>query len=388
MQDALVSIAAGASQRPLYQAARRAGLAFVAVDRDPGAALMPLADARVVASSHDADAVLAGLRGLAGLRFRAVVTQSSGAPVATCARVAAALGLPGLEPGLAEEATSKPGQLALCERAGVPVPRHAAVRERADLARLGLAPPLVCKPARTRVGKAGIRVVRDDLELDAALAAAAQASPDGRIEVEEFLPGRDVVLAALFSGARLRPFALLDEDTAFGPDGAALGRGFRLPSTLAGTPLAAELVAHAARLVERLGPGCGLLWATFRVDPLARAPRARVLELHFDLAGDHLVEALLPAACDLSLADALIDVARRGALPERAPAVRPSVLRFLLRADLAQGGAAKLERLRALPGMLALELAPRADDASGRAGYCVARGGAEVADAIDRLLCA
>ena len=108
MKEAVISIAAGAGQLPLILTARRLGFAVIAVDRDPDAPGMELADARLVRSTHDLEGILEGLEPLRErFRSRAVATKSSGVPVATTAGVAHALGLPGLNPECARLAVSR-----------------------------------------------------------------------------------------------------------------------------------------------------------------------------------------------------------------------------------------------------------------------------------------
>jgi hypothetical protein len=236
------------------------------------------------------------------------------------------------------------------------------------------------------VGKLGIRLVRAAHELADAFAEARGASPDGAVEVEEYLPGRDVVLAALFERSRLHPIVLLDELAGFESDGRVRGRGFALPSTLAGTPLESALVAHARRLVESLELGSGVLFATFRV--AERGGAAHVLELHFDLAGDWLVEALFPAGCDFPLVEAAIDVLRGRELAPRAVTTRSSVLCFVHGHDLATDAARKLAALRARQTALRVELVqPLLDEAYDvRLGYCLARGGVDELERLERIL--
>ena len=406
MPDALLSIAAGASQLCLLEAAKRKGLAVVAVDRDPEAPGFALADRAVVASTHDADEVLRALHAMEGgidgagtLPIVAVATKSSGPPVATTARVAAALGLPGLNVMHADDVVHKPGQLALCERAGVPVPWHMELASPAALADLALTFPLVCKPARPAVGKRAVCRVDDPRELEEAVRNASAASGDGSVELEQFLPGHDVILVGLFRDSRFEPLALIDEDTRFLADRSVRGLGLQVPSHLSGQPQETAMVRHAQRLVAELALGTGLVWLTFRVCP--STGQAHVLELHFDLAGDGLVDVLLPHASDMDLLEATIDLLR-GSPRDRCarPALRPSLLRFVFADDVlgastsleatshAQRMRSTVESLRALSCVQAVDVrAPQAAEAPDtRLGYVLGEGSGPEAEAIDRVL--
>jgi biotin carboxylase len=364
MRKALVSIAAGRSQLPLLRAAEREGLAAIGVDRDPAAEGLGLCDERVACSTHDPDAVLAGLAPLrARYEIVAVATQSSGRPVATAARVAAALGLPGLDPERAERATTKPGMLALARAAGVAVPLHRRCRALADATEL--APPLVVKPALTVVGKAGVRLVRERSGLPAAFEEARAASADGAVEVEAFVPGADVVLAAHFAADALRPLALLDEDTRFDGEGRARGWGIAVRPGLADEPEHEDVVAGARRLVRGLGRGIGFF--TFRV---AAGAEPVFLEMHLDLAGDWVLERLLARALP---EDPILDTLRlvRGAaLGYPWPPRTSCALRHVFARDLGTRPAARLAELRRLSGVVDVHAEPAsaAGDPWSRAG--------------------
>lgn len=340
-QDALVSVAAGRSQLPLLEAARERGLAVVAIDRDPDAPGFALASLAIQASTHAADEAEGALReALAspagqGLRPVAVATKSSGPPVATAAALAAALGLPGLHPGRARALVSKPGQLKAAALADVRVPRHCAPPSLDELPNAGLVPPLVLKPAATRVGKQGIALVRAAADLPRRFEEARAASGDGRCEIEEYLPGRDLVLAALFRDSRLTSTVALDEDTRFLASGALRGYGLGCPSTLAGKPPEASARAAVGRFVEalQLGTGFGLWTFRVRADAADDAEPA-LLEVHLDLAGDLVTEGLLPRALGCSVLGLCLDhlLGADVAFPEPCRGVD---LRFLFEEDRA-----------------------------------------------------
>lgn len=399
MKDAMVSIAAGAAQLPLLRAARRLGFAVLAADRDVYAPGFALADACVVKSSHDADGILCDLD-LIGARFRvrAVATKSSGIPVATAARVARALGLRGLEPELAVQAVTKPGLLELAQCAGVPVPRHRACGTIEEARRAGIDFPLVVKPSLTVVGKRGVVLVQSAAELALSFEAARAASGDGRVEVEEFVEGRDLVLVGLFEESRWRSVAALDEDTRFdGPDSPrssppmreARGFGLALADLASASPALRAAESQARKLVEGLHFGTGVAFLTFRV----RGREALALiEAHFDLAGDFVADRLFGAAASLDLIDATLRILSGEPLAPLSRQARPAELRFLFASDLAEDGSRKLERLRALgPAVEVDERIPASGEgAARRVGLVLLKGGARenrrLVGEVDRIL--
>jgi biotin carboxylase len=360
MKDAVVSIGAGASQLGLIEAIRARGLCAVGVDRDPAAPGLARCSAFVRVSTHDSDAVIAGLRALPGYRIRGVLAQSSGAPAVSAARAAAALGLAGVEPRRAELAASKEGFAELCREAGVRTPETCVLRDPHGLAELPL--PLVLKPSRGRVGKQGVVCVRERGELAHAFARAQAASADGVVVAQELIAGRDVSTLALFRAGVVRILTTLDERVAFAPaarGAEACGLGVDVPSALAGTPAAAALGSATQALACRLGTGVGFF--AFRV-PASGEPAA--IEAHLDLAGDYVCDVLLARGAGLDLAGLALELALTGRLPEATRAPMPARLSFLY-----EGDRSRLAEL-ALRGEVRVDAA---QSGGGRIGYLLER---------------
>ncbi len=374
MRDAVVSIGAGRSQLGLIEAIRARGLAAIGVDRDPKAPGLARCEGILGGSTHDARAVIAGLRALKAFRVRAVAAQSSGAPSVVAARAAEALGLPGVDPDRAELAASKDGFARLCREAGVRTPKTLLLVGAEDLAGLPRA-PLVLKPARGRVGKHGVVLVRRADELAQAYARARAADEDGLVVAQEHVAGRDVSALLLFKQGQARVLATLDERVAFGPQenpgpsggrrgagGEARGLGVDVPSALEGTRAAVAVCAAASALARRLGTGAGFF--AFRV-PARGEPAA--IEAHLDLAGDFVADALLLRGAGLDLVGLTLDLLLEGRLPEPRP-LRPARLSFIYEEDR--------PRLAALAGRgeLVADLPPVGTHGGGRIGYLLETG--------------
>ncbi len=363
MKDALVTLAAGPSQVPLIRRAQEMGFAVLAVDKDPKAVGFALADVRIVRSTHDANGILAALLPRRSeYRIRGILTKSSGQPVLSAAHLARTLELPGLDPELVEAASSKPGLLELARSAGLATPVGVATYRAADTRNEEIAYPRVVRPARTRVGKLDVRLVTDAPDFAAAHAAAAASSEDGRVLVEEFVEGRDVLVCGLLASDAANVLALVDEDTRFDAGRQAKGYGFRVPSCFEGTPWKGRLLEATERFFARHRFGTGVFFLTFRVDANGPAELStRLLEAHFDLPGDQLVEGLFPAAGGPDFLSEAIALAT--ARPHKGSGAGPfqgslwnTVLRFLYASDLAREGDAKRAQLSALDGCLRVDV--------------------------------
>src|SRR6266540_4200901 len=139
-------VGAGRHQRRAIERARELGLRVVAVDRNPEAPGLAVADEGEVVDFTDVEAVTeAGRRH----RVHGVLTVSADRAVPVVAAVAERLGLPGIGSDTAHAMTHKIAMRRRLAEAGVPQPRYAAVRNlhegRAALETVGL--PAVLKPA-------------------------------------------------------------------------------------------------------------------------------------------------------------------------------------------------------------------------------------------------
>ena len=205
----LLVLGAGPAQLGLLEAARaRADVHVIAVDRDPQAAGLALADERAVLSSEDEEGIdrLARARDVDG-----IVSPGADWPVGIAARVAERIGLAHpISARTGSIATSKARQREAFAAAGVP---HARALDPGDEA---LPFPVVVK-APDRQGQRGLTLVRSPEELDAALATAAGESRSGAVLVEEHIEGPEVTVNALSVDGRFLPLSVTDRLTAEPP---------------------------------------------------------------------------------------------------------------------------------------------------------------------------
>ncbi len=189
MKTVLV-IGAGRYQRRVIKRAGELGLRVVAVDRNPDAEGLRLADIPRVIDFSDAEAVLAGL---SDLEIDGVLTVQAERAVPIVARVAEALGLPGIGAETARAMTHKPTMRERLAHAGVPQPRFTSLQASAELPcaieKVGF--PAVLKPANAS-GQLGVSRVESADDLEARLEAAIAASPTGEAILEQFVEGTEM----------------------------------------------------------------------------------------------------------------------------------------------------------------------------------------------------
>lgn len=359
----LLVIGAGPYQLPAIRLAKARGFRVSATDMDPHAVGAHESDSFGTVSTRDVEAT----RDFAlDLHRRhpvdGVMTMASESAV-TVAAVAQALGLPGLDPGVALNATHKGRRQEVLHRSGVPSPRFSratGVAEAEDRIRaIGL--PVVVKP----VDSAGSRAVRKITALDQlpdAIAEIRSVSAGEELVVEEFLTGSEHSIEGIvvadgvhWTGFSDRNYARKE---AFAPY--FLEDGDTLPTAL--SPAAeAEVHEVATAAVTALG----ITWGPVKGDILVDESGPRILEMAARLSGDYFCDEtvplhngveLVPVVMDLSLGlpiapDALVPrfsraVALRGVWP---PAERVT-------------GIEGIDEAARLPGIHFVRLEPRWQD--------------------------
>src|SRR6266511_3850255 len=304
-------VGAGRHQRRAIERARELGLRVVAVDRNPEAPGLAVADEGEVVDFTDVDAVTE-----AGRRHRVdgVLTVSADRAVPVVAAVAEALGLPGIGSETAHLMTHKVAMRRLFAERGVPQPAFAALRRmterHAALGTTGL--PAVLKPADSGGQRGVFRLASMD-DLEAHLHAALAESRSGDAIVESFHDGLELNGLAV---ARNGDVELLTLSDRLRPPGVGFGVGWThlYPSTLFGDTLArAEDVVVTA--IHALGLRDGIAFpqvivsddgACRVVEVAARIPGGQMADLARHAVGVDLVEIALQQALGVEVPDELV----------------------------------------------------------------------------------
>jgi biotin carboxylase len=315
----LLVLGAGPAQLGALAAARRRGLYVIAVDRNPGAPGLPLADRRAILSTEDEHGVARLAR---AERVDGLLAPGTDWPVAIAARVAAGMGLPHpISPETAALAVSKARQRERFAGAGVPQARSVVCRtpEEAREAAERLGYPCVLKPP-DRQGQLGLSVAERTEEVGVAFAEARGESRGSAVLVEELVPGRELTVNAFTLRGNFVPLTVTDRLTAEAPGfGVALAHAW--PSGLPAQDV--EAAVGAARAA------CGALGieeGPTYTQVLAAPDGPRVVEVAARLGGGHdadLCEAALGVDLNgLAISAALGEIPSNTVLQALDPAAR------------------------------------------------------------------
>jgi len=324
LPSAVVCIGAGKWQVIVIRKAKELGLAVIAVDRDPDAPGFALSDERLVLSTQDAGPIINRVSELrARYQLVGVVNRSSGIPVVTAAKTAQAYGLPGVPCDSARTIVDKAKFQKACAAKGLHMALRQSVSTLAKLRPSHVTFPCVLKPAMSMVGKSGVRIVTNAASLADAFAAAQAASVNGVVNVEEFVSGRDVSLVAFVARGRLYALTLLDELNVSCDPGFVKGVGFAVPSLFTGYPEESHIIDLACQIVKDFGLDTTPFMLSCRC---AFGGLPTPIELHLDLGGDLILDALLPASSSLDVLEFAINLQIGKCLEPVSPAFRASAV--------------------------------------------------------------
>ncbi|MGZ4386676.1 MAG: ATP-binding protein [Gaiellaceae bacterium] len=299
-QRTILFVGAGRHQRRALRRVRELGVRIVAVDANPQALGLQLADVAETVDFRDVDAVERTARRHA---VDGVFTVSSDRAVPVVAEVASRLGLPSIGLPTAIRMTDKLAMRRALAQAGVLQPRFAAVRTlagaRAALDEIGL--PAVLKPADA-AGQRGLALIREPSELEAHLDEAVERATTGEAIIERFHEGREV--NTLLVAREGEPFLLTASDR-LRPQGRGFGVALAhaYPADL-DEATREELERTAIATVRALGLRDGVAYPQLLVcgdgvrvvEVAARIPGGQMSEVVRHAIGVDLIEVALHQA--------------------------------------------------------------------------------------------
>lgn len=368
--DKLLIIGAGEAQLDGIRRAREMGYAVIAVDANPAAPGLRLADHAVVADIRHAAPIIELAR---AERVCGVCAFSVEAAVRTVAAVAEALHLPGPSCQAALNATDKQRMREIWTAAGLSSPASIPCRTlmAAESAAQRLSYPVVVKPADS-AGSRGVSLVTGVADLPAALAAALCQASNGVALVETFMVGVEMSVEGLMTGGRFVPLACSDKIRTAPPH--LLDTTVLFPSVQP-----TSIQARAVDLVARAAAALGLDAAPVHAEVMVTAQGPMMVELAARGPGFKVFSGMLPWVTGIDGVGELIRLSVGSPTGFAVPQARGAVLRFPEAAPGRVARIAGLEAARAVRGVTELEIYCREGDtvrplASGadRVGHIIA----------------
>ncbi len=335
----VAAIGAGREQEGAIRAAQRAGCRVVALDGDPTAPGLSIADAAVVVDLRDPRAVLNALR---PWPVRAVAPAPVGRILGTIGAVNDALGMRGPSADSAMCCADKVRFHAALAAADLPRAEQRVASGREAIVRavdeVGL--PCVLKPARGS-GSRGVVLVEPGDDVEKAISAHLEVEPETTL-VETALQGPEVGVDAVVRNGVLHVVLVRDKELTPPPHRQVLA--YTAPSVHDPAPIEAVLQAASTAV--------GLSDAMLHADVIMTAGGPVVVEMAPRPAGLLLAERLVPALCDVDWM-AWGVLLMLGEAPQAVPRPqRAGALRFLEARDGLVAAVPDVTRLEAMPGVV------------------------------------
>jgi biotin carboxylase len=311
-EETVLFVGAGRHQRRALQRVKELGVRLVAVDRNPEAPGLEIADSAEVVDFADVTAVAeVGRRH----EVNGVMTFAADRAVPVVAGVAEALGLPSIGTETAHLMTNKIAMRRRLADVGVPQPRFAAIRHVREVGAAADAVgfPAVLKPADS-AGQRGLFLVASADDVERHLHAALAESTEEEAILESYHRGLEVNGLLVARGGEVTVVTLSDRRRAAGAGfGVALAHVY--PSTLFGDALA-EVERVGRSTVHALGLSDGIaypqvIWAddglARLIEVAARIPAGQMDSVARYGVGVDLVEIALRQALGRSVPDELVE---------------------------------------------------------------------------------
>jgi biotin carboxylase len=288
--------------------AQHMGLKVFSTDRNPTSPGFKIADDHVVACTYDENWSLNAAKEYIakGGRIDGVMTLASDVPF-TVAYVAEKLGLPGIGTESATLASEKVLMKERFQKHGVPMPLFQETKMLDELsafaAKHGL--PVVVKPVDSR-GARGVQLVRRQEELANAYAIAKKYSPEGRVMVEQYLPGPQLSTEGFMVDGEVFIPSIFDRNYEFLDRFAPyiVEDGGEMPSRFT-EQFRKEIHDVMAAAALALGIKTGII----KGDLVIHDGKVKVIELAARMSGGFFGTVAAPASCGVNLIEANVRLA-------------------------------------------------------------------------------
>ncbi len=288
--------------------AKSRGYHVAVTDMDPEAEGFPLADETGIVSTRDVEGTISFAKRIHMRNpIHGVITMASESAI-TVARVTEALGLPGLSPEAAENATNKVKRQVLFKEKGVPSPvfRFARTLDEACQKADELGWPVVVKPADS-AGSRGVQKVETPEEMKKAIAEIRSISKVPEFLLEEFLSGTEHSIEGIVMEGQVFWAGLSDRnyDKKHIYPPYFLEDGDTMP-----TMLDAETVKKLEQAATSAVHALGIDWGPVKGDVIIDGQKGlKALEMAARLSGDYFCYETIPLHNGINLLEAVMDLA-------------------------------------------------------------------------------
>jgi len=296
----LLIIGASVLQIPAIQKAKELGLYVGVIDMNPEAAGIKFADKFYEVSTTDIPGVIAAAN---DFKPDGIMTLATDMPMRSVAAVAENLGLPGISPLVALNATDKVAMIECFKRNNVPAPWFYAISSRSDFMNLikHVSPPFVLKPNDSS-GSRGVVLVESHEDALSGFDYSKSKSRSGIVLVEEYLQGPEVSVEIITVDGISNVLAVTDKQTTGAPYFVEMGHS--QPSMLPD-----QIVEKIKEVSIQAVESVGINNSPAHVEIIVTPAGPKLVELGARLGGDCITTHLVPLSTGIDMVKASIDLA-------------------------------------------------------------------------------
>jgi formate-dependent phosphoribosylglycinamide formyltransferase (GAR transformylase) len=296
-QEALICIAAGASQLLLIKKAINLGYAVISVDINPNAIGFEFSTVSIISSTHDSKNIIIQLKKISNkFIYKGILNRSSGIPVITSAQIAKHFKINYYPINSAKIILNKHLFFKELSDYKIIIPRTQIISSNYKNKLSIKEFPLILKPSLSEVGKSGVIKVNSQKELANSLTKSFSASINDHLIAQEFIEGYDVVLISFVQNGELKPISFVEEINIFHQNKETKGVGVLTPTRI-NQEIKNKIIDISEKIVKNLKINTSPFMISFRVSE--NIPF--LMELHLDFGGDLILDVLLPNSLNLNV---------------------------------------------------------------------------------------
>lgn len=295
----IMFLGAGEEQCEAIDIALDLGLKVIAVDGNPNAPGLKIADVGINADIKDVEAMIK-----IGKKYKVdgVMTHAVEIPQVV-AKVAKALNLPGLDPEVAERATNKLKRIKCLTKHGVPCPRFETAKtvEEAKRKAEKIGFPCVFKPIDNAGARGVIKVINKD-EVWGAFNHTLNYTQKNVILIEEYLEGKELSTESIIYNGKIYTIAFADRNydkKRFEPF--FIEDGGEMP-----TSLSKDELEKVTQTVDTAIRALGIDWGVAKGDVIINKGDVKIIEMAARTSGGRFCSVKVPLSTGINMLRPLI----------------------------------------------------------------------------------
>ena len=294
----IMILGAGEMQVPIIQKAVELSIYTIVVDYDPKAPGFRIADKPVLLSTNDYEniIILAQNENIDG------ILTTSDFPVNIVAKVSNELSLPAMSVNVAAICTNKYLQREFFNQFKINAPKYKLIEDITELKRINYF-PVVIKPVDSSASR-GVKMVNNLDELEKQFQKSKEFSKQGKVIVEEFIPGREFSVETITQKGITNIIAITEKNIESSKKGFFVEDSHIIPARICKKEfkvISDEVINAINKLKINNSPT--------HTEVILNGNGVFIVEIACRLGGDFITSDLVPLSSGVNMLENLLDLA-------------------------------------------------------------------------------